>query len=111
MEKGWNVGAANQSSGLAKETENVLLVGLILRDQTEQLVNEHLDELEFLALTAGAVAVKRFIQKMDSPHPRTFVGKGKLEEIGRYIESHENITAVVFDDDLPANKPICWNKN
>ncbi len=100
MEKGWNVGTANQQSGLATQTENVILVAIIARDQTEQVVTEHLDELEFLALTAGAVTVKRFVQRMDSPHRRTFVGKGKLDEIGKYIQDHEDVTAVIFDDDL-----------
>lgn len=100
MEKGWNVGTANQQSGLVTQTENVILVAIIARDQTEQVVNEHLDELEFLALTAGAVTIKRFVQRMDSPHRRTFVGKGKLDEIGKYIQDHEDVTAVIFDDDL-----------
>ncbi|PSR12030.1 MAG: GTPase HflX, partial [Bacteroidetes bacterium] len=66
----------------------------------EQEISEYLDELEFLALTAGAIAVKRYTQKMSTPDSRTFIGKGKAEEIGAYIESHEDITAVIFDDDL-----------
>lgn len=100
MEQGWNVGASSEQKGLAKKTEQVILVGLVTRDQTEEMITEYLDELEFLALTAGAKTVKRFIQKMDHPNRRTFVGKGKMEEIAEYIETHEDITAVIFDDDL-----------
>lgn len=99
-QQGWNVGASSQQKGLAEKEEQVVLVGLITRDQTEDMINEYLDELEFLALTAGAKTIKRFIQKMDHPNRRTFVGKGKMEEIGAYIETHEDITAVIFDDDL-----------
>lgn len=100
MEQGWNVGQSGQKKGLAKKIEDVILVGLVQRNQTEEMITEYLDELEFLALTAGAKAVKRFVQKMDSPNRRTFVGKGKLEEIAQYLEDHEDITAVIFDDDL-----------
>jgi GTP-binding protein HflX len=99
-QQGWNVGTSSQQKGLAEQVEQVILVGLITRDQTEDMITEYLDELEFLALTAGAKTVKRFIQKMDHPNRRTFVGKGKMEEIGEYIETHEDITAVIFDDDL-----------
>lgn len=80
-------------------TERTVLVGLITRDQSEEKVNEYLDELAFLADTAGAVTVKRFVQKLDFPNPRTFVGKGKLEEIKAYIEENE-VGMVIFDDDL-----------
>jgi GTPase len=100
MDQGWNVGASSEQKGLAVEPEKVILVGLIQRDQTEQEISEYLDELEFLALTAGAITVKRYTQKMSTPDSRTFIGKGKAEEIGAYIESHEDITAVIFDDDL-----------
>lgn len=99
MEHNWNIGE-KESKGLKKETEYAVLVGLIQRNQTEEQVTDYLDELEFLALTAGAVSVKRFVQKVDSPNPRTFVGKGKLEEIFNYIERHEEINMVIFDDDL-----------
>lgn len=100
MEQGWNIGTAGQKKGLAQKIEPVILVGIIQRNQTEDMIQEYLDELEFLALTAGAKSVKRYIQKMDSPNRRTFVGKGKLEEIAQYLEDHEEITAVIFDDDL-----------
>lgn len=85
---------------ISKETtENTVLVGLVTRDQNEEKVNEYLDELAFLADTAGAVTVKRFVQKLDYPNPRTFVGKGKLEEIKLFVEENE-IGMVIFDDDL-----------
>lgn len=80
-------------------TERTVLVGLITPRQNEAKVNEYLDELEFLADTAGAVTVARFTQKMDMPNSRTFVGKGKLEEIKVYVEQNE-IGMVIFDDDL-----------
>ena len=80
-------------------TERTVLVGLITPRQNETKVNEYLDELEFLADTAGAVTVKRFTQKMEMPNSRTFVGKGKLEEIKAYVEDNE-IGMVIFDDDL-----------
>jgi len=79
--------------------ERTVLVGLITQRQTEAKVNEYLDELAFLALTAGAEPEKRFVQKLDYPNPRTYVGTGKLEEIKRYVEDNE-IGLVIFDDDL-----------
>lgn len=99
MQNDWNLGE-KERSGLRKGTEYAVLVGIVQRDQTEEQVQEYLDELEFLAMTAGAKTVKRYIQKMDHPHPKTFIGKGKLEEVGEYIENHENINMVIFDDDL-----------
>lgn len=81
-------------------SENAILVGLIQKDQTEQQVNEYLDELAFLAETAGAVTVKRFTQKMAHPDSKTFLGKGKLEEIHNYIILKANIDLVIFDDEL-----------
>lgn len=82
-----------------KDEERAVLVGLVHKDQTEQQVQEYLDELAFLAETAGAVAVKRFTQKLPHPDSRTFVGKGKIEEIKDYIEG-KNIRVVIFDDEL-----------
>ena len=82
-----------------EQEERAVLVGLIHKDQTDQQVQEYLDELAFLAETAGAVAVKRFTQKLPHPDSRTFVGKGKLEEIKNYI-SGRNIRVVIFDDEL-----------
>ena len=80
--------------------ENAILVGMIQRDQTELQVNEYLDELSFLAETAGAVTVKRFTQKMAHPDSKTFLGKGKLEEIKNFILLKGNISIVIFDDEL-----------
>ena len=79
--------------------EKTVLVGLVTLRQSEAKVKEYLDELDFLARTAGAEPEKRFIQKLDYPNPRTYVGKGKLEEIRLYIEDND-IGLVIFDDDL-----------
>ncbi len=85
---------------ISKETtERAVLVGLITPQQNETKANEYLDELAFLADTAGATTVKKFVQKLDNPNPRTFVGKGKLEEIKQFVEDNE-IGMVIFDDDL-----------
>lgn len=85
---------------ISKETtERAVLVGLITPQQNETKANEYLDELAFLADTAGAATVKKFVQKLDNPNPRTFVGKGKLEEIKQFVEDNE-IGMVIFDDDL-----------
>lgn len=82
-----------------QKEERAVLVGLVHKDQTEQQLQEYLDELAFLAETAGAVAVKRFTQKLPHPDSRTFVGKGKLEEIKQYIQGRD-IRIVIFDDEL-----------
>lgn len=100
MQNDWNLGEQLQKKGLQKTEEEAVIVGLIHGLQTEEEVNEYLDELEFLALTAGATTVRRFIQKMPHPDRRTFVGKGKLEEIAQFIDEHENISMAIFDDDL-----------
>ncbi|MBL0134944.1 MAG: GTPase HflX [Chitinophagaceae bacterium] len=82
-----------------QKEERAVLVGLIHKEQTEEQVKEYLEELAFLAETAGATAVKRFTQRLPHPDSRTFVGKGKLEEIKKYIEGR-NIHVVIFDDEL-----------
>lgn len=87
-----------EKKNILKE-ERAVLVGLVHKDQTEQQVQEYLDELAFLAETAGAVTIKRFTQKLPHPDSRTFVGKGKLEEIKLYIQG-KNIGIVIFDDEL-----------
>ena len=85
---------------ITEETsEKAVLVGLITPQQNEFKAKEYLDELDFLADTAGAVTVKIFLQRCDSPNPRTFVGKGNLEEIARFVEDNE-VGLVIFDDDL-----------
>ena len=88
-----------------QEEERAVLVGLIQKDQTPEQVEEYLDELAFLALTAGAITIKRFTQKMERPDSKTFVGKGKLEEIKNYVQS-KNIGIVVFDDELTGSQII-----
>ena len=88
--------------------ETAILVGLITSTQNERKTNEYLDELEFLAQTAGAEVVKRFTQRIDHPHPVTYVGTGKLTEIAEYIEmlkdSDYEIGMVIFDDELSAKQ-------
>lgn len=79
--------------------EKTAIVGLVTQNQSEEKLNEYLDELEFLTFTAGGEVVKRFSQKTDKPHPKTFVGTGKLEEIKTYIKEH-GIDSVIFDDEL-----------
>jgi GTP-binding protein HflX len=83
--------------------DRAVLVGLIQKEQTEAQANEYLDELAFLADTAGATAVKRFTQKLPHPDSRTFVGKGKLEEIRQYVHQH-GIPLVIFDDELSGSQ-------
>lgn len=82
-----------------KKVEKAVLVGLITQDQSEDHLREYLDELAFLAETAGAKAMATFTQKLDAPHPKTFVGTGKLQEIVHYVKEH-NIDMVIFDDEL-----------
>ena len=90
------------------KAETAILIGLITSYQDERKTNEYLDELDFLANTAGAVVVKRFTQRIDRPHSVTYVGSGKLVEIGAYIEerkdSDEEIGMVIFDDELSAKQ-------
>lgn len=86
-------------TNLFKEEEKAILVGVVHKDQKEQQVKEYLEELAFLATTAGAVAVKTFYQKLQHPDSKTYVGKGKLEEIKAYA-SEKNIRVLIFDDEL-----------
>jgi len=98
MSDNWNVGN-EKKKGLKVGPEKAVIVGVITSNQTEETVKEYLDELEFLASTAGAVTQKQFIQRLQHPNVRTFVGKGKLMEIAEYVEEHK-IDLVIFDDDL-----------
>jgi GTPase len=82
-----------------QQEERAVIVGVILKDQTELQVQEYLDELSFLAETAGAITIKRFFQKLSHPDSKTFVGKGKLQEIKNYVQE-KNISLVIFDDEL-----------
>ena len=90
------------------KAETAVLVALVTKTQDERKTAEYLDELAFLAETAGAVAVKRFTQRLDSPNTVSYVGKGKLEEIRQYIETEEEnereVGMVIFDDELSAKQ-------
>lgn len=79
--------------------ESAVLVGVITKDQDEKSATEYLDELEFLTFTAGGKVLKRFVQKMTIPNPKTFIGSGKMEEVENYIKQNEVSTAI-FDDEL-----------
>ena len=86
-----------------QHAEKAVLVGLVYKEQTEMNVKEYLDELAFLAETAGAVTVKTFIQKLPNPDSKTFVGKGKLEEIREYVQA-KGVSLVIFDDELTGSQ-------
>lgn len=88
----------DKKNTIGKE-EKAILVGLVYKDQTEEQVKEYLAELAFLAETAGAITVKKFIQKLPHPDSRTFLGKGKLEEIRQFIAGRD-IRIAIFDDEL-----------
>jgi GTPase len=87
-----------------KQEQKTVLVGIVTGSQTEQQLHEYLDELAFLSETAGVIAVKRFIQKLPHPDSKTFVGKGKLEEIKNYVASNREVELVVFDDELTGSQ-------
>ena len=87
----------------SKPLEKAILIGIIYPGQDESEVDDFLEELSFLTETAGANPLKRFIQKIDVPNPRTFVGSGKIEEIARYVEEN-NIDLAIFDDELSASQ-------
>jgi len=86
---------------ITPKKETAILVGLVNQTQNEKKSQEYLDELEFLALTAGAVVKKRFYQHLETPNPTTFIGSGKLSEIDTYVKM-EDIDFVIFDDELSA---------
>jgi len=84
---------------MGNNLEKTVLVGIINKDQNKIKSNEFLDELEFLALTAGSIVKERFFQKIDSPNPKTLIGKGKINEINSFIKSNF-IETIIFDDEL-----------
>lgn len=87
---------------LEKETikfERTIIAGVITQSQSEEKLNEYLDELDFLTFTAGGEVIKRFSQKMERPNPKTFLGTGKIEEIHEYIKEND-ISTIIFDDEL-----------
>lgn len=92
-----------ENKNIIQEDVNAVLVGLIQKNQNERMLMEYLDELSFLALTAGAVTQKVFFQKLPHPDKRTYVGKGKLEEIKTYCITH-NIELIIFDDELSGSQ-------
>jgi GTP-binding protein HflX len=79
--------------------ERAVLIGIINREQPEEKINEYLDELAFLADTAGADSIERFVQRLDFPNPKTFLGSGKMSEIKDFIDEH-NVDLAIFDDEL-----------
>ncbi|TPV34819.1 GTPase HflX [Paucihalobacter ruber] len=79
--------------------ERVVLVGIINKQQDEEKSKEYLDELEFLTYTAGGEVIKRFVQKMDMPNPKTFIGTGKMDEVKQFVDDND-IGTVIFDDEL-----------
>jgi len=81
------------------EYEKAVLIGIINREQNEEKVTEYLDELEFLTYTAGGQVEKRFVQRVDTPNPKTFIGSGKMQEVEAYVKENE-IGSVIFDDEL-----------
>jgi GTP-binding protein HflX len=97
MSEKWNIG--DKKIVIKLEPEKAVLVALIKSDQTEQQVMEYLDELEFLAQTAGAQVLKKVVQKLPHPDSKTFIGSGKALELSQYVEDHE-VDLVIFDDDL-----------
>ncbi len=94
----WDI-SKQKNKGLKKEIEKAIMIGVISQKGSQEKTDEYLDELEFLASTAGATVVKRFTQKLASPIKSTFIGSGKVEEIAQYIEEHD-VDLVIFDDDL-----------
>ncbi len=98
----WKVGE-NLAAGIGKDDEKAILAAVIHGEMTETEAIEHLDELEFLALTAGAETVDRCLQKMDHPHRRHYLGSGKLQELKEMVEKHD-AGMVIFDDDLTGSQ-------
>ena len=79
--------------------EKTVLIGVMNRQQDEEKVNEYLDELEFLTYTAGGEVTKRFVQRIEVPNPKTYIGSGKMEEVEHFV-TEEEIGSVIFDDEL-----------
>ncbi len=104
----WNVGKS-EDKGLRKDAERAVLIAVVSREQTVEQVKEHLDELQFLAETAGAITIKQFYQNLDHPDKRTYIGKGKLEEVIQYVEDND-IDLVIIDDDLSGKQTSILEK-
>lgn len=86
-----------------KEKETAVLVGVQVKGQPDELVDDYLNELDFLAETAGAKVLKRFVQRLTTPNPRSFIGSGKVAEVKQFVEEHE-VDLVIFDDELTASQ-------
>ena len=108
MQEGMDNGGRQRFYHEEEGPETAILVGLITPNQNERKTQEYLDELEFLATTAGAVTIKRFTQRMNGPSSVTYLGIGKLKEIRQYIEAEEEaereVAMVIFDDELSAKQ-------
>ena len=109
MSDQWKVGK-QKKGGLKKEVETAVLIGVVSRDQSTEQVEEYLAELKFLAETAGATTKKIFMQKLPHPDNKTFIGKGKLEEVKEYVRMH-HIDMVIFDDDLTGKQTSLLEKD
>ncbi|MEM9144305.1 MAG: GTPase HflX, partial [Bacteroidota bacterium] len=81
------------------EYEKAVIIGVINREQDQEKVTEYLDELEFLTFTAGGEVTQRFVQRMEVPNPKTYIGSGKMQEVEAYVKEHK-IGSVIFDDEL-----------
>jgi len=92
-----------EKKNLLEKSENAILVGVIHNHQTEQQVTEYMDELAFLASTAGATTIKKVVQRLKHPDSRTYIGKGKLEEIKKYAQG-KNVGLLIFDDELSGSQ-------
>ncbi len=107
MEEGL-AGISQRGTAAEQEAETAILVGLITPEQNERKTTEYLDELEFLATTAGAVTIRRFTQRLPGPSSTTYLGVGKLKEIREFIDREEDaereVTMVIFDDELSAKQ-------
>lgn len=99
VENDWNISGKETIGISTQRTERAVLVAVVQQDQTEEQVSEYLDELAFLAETAGAVTERIIVQKLAHPNQQTYIGKGKIEELAVYVEEQE-IDLVIFDDDL-----------
>jgi len=91
------------------DLESVVIIGIVTQNQTEDKLNEYLDELEFLTQTAGGTVINRFWQRLERPNPKTFLGTGKIEQIQQYI-AENNISTAIFDDELTPSQQKNLNK-
>ncbi len=105
MSEHWQLGKKSKKTYIKQELEKAILIGVIYKN-TEEEVKVYLDELDFLAKTAGAITVKIYTQRLNQPDKRFFIGKGKVAEIKEYIENRGDIDMVIFDDDLTGKQTI-----